>query len=362
MTGEGAASRRDDDVADTVARAGELLRLLDFDDERSNERSALVLLALLGLRPGSPWSTARNPRLRTVEIMQWIREHYQRDYKPNTRETIRRQTLHQFIAAGLAQENPDDPARPTNSPKWSYQVDYRALELLREADDPEFRGRLADYLTDLPGLRTIYARRRELAKIPVQLPGDDAVMLSPGGQNVLIKQVVEIFCPYFTPGGRILYVGDADAKWAVFEEDALARLGLTFDGHGKMPDLVVHVSTNNWLVLLEAASSHGPVDGTRRLELASLFGGSAAGIVYVSCFPSREQMRRHLAKIAWGTEAWCADDPTHLIHFNGGKDCSAPTTADVPTPGRSGRPTACRPGRPHVSRGRPRLETGQVRC
>jgi type II restriction enzyme len=28
-------------------------------------------------------------------------------------------------------------------------------------------------------------------------------------------------------------------------------------------------------------------------------------------------MRRYLAQIAWETEAWCADNPTHLIHFNG---------------------------------------------
>jgi type II restriction enzyme len=317
MTGEGTADRRGDAVADTVARARDVLRLLDFDNERSNERSALVLLALLKLRPGSPWSTARNPRLRTVDIMQWIRTQYGRDYKPNTRETIRRQTLHQFVAASLVQENPDDPDRPTNSPNWSYRVDDRALDLVREADDPAFGSRVADYLTDLPGLRSVYARRRELARIPVQLPQGYSVTLSPGGQNVLLKQAAETFCPYFTPGGRILYVGDADAKWALFEEDALTRLGLTFDGHGKMPDLVVHMPTDNWLVLVEAASSHGPVDGMRRLELARLFADSTADLVYVSCFPSREQMRRHLAQIAWGTEAWCADEPTHLIHFNG---------------------------------------------
>lgn len=37
----------------------------------------------------------------------------------------------------------------------------------------------------------------------------------------------------------------------------------------------------------------------------------------MSCFPSRSEMRKYLNVIAWETEVWCAEDPTHLIHFNG---------------------------------------------
>jgi len=28
-------------------------------------------------------------------------------------------------------------------------------------------------------------------------------------------------------------------------------------------------------------------------------------------------MAKYLAEIAWETEVWVADSPTHLIHFNG---------------------------------------------
>ncbi len=115
----------------------------------------------------------------------------------------------------------------------------------------------------------------------------------------------------------MLYIGDTDAKWAVFEEAALARLNVTVSQHGKMPDLAVYLPHENWLVLIEAASSHGPVDSNRRTELADLFRDSTAGLLYVSCFHSRTEMRRYLAQIAWETEAWCADNPTHLIHFDG---------------------------------------------
>jgi hypothetical protein len=129
--------------------------------------------------------------------------------------------------------------------------------------------------------------------------------------------VVDRFCAYFAPGGRVHCVGDAGNKWAAFQEDALAALGVSMDKHGKMPDLVVHLPDENWLLLIEAAATHGPVDGQRRSKLVAMFSGAIAGLVYVSCFPSRAILRKYVTKISWETEVWCADDPTHLIHFNG---------------------------------------------
>lgn len=89
------------------------------------------------------------------------------------------------------------------------------------------------------------------------------------------------------------------------------------DRHGKMPDLVVYMPDRNWLVLMEAAPHHGPVDAKRHGELKKLFKGATAGLVFVSCFPSRAQMCGYLTRISWETDVWCADDADHLIHFNG---------------------------------------------
>ena len=300
-----------------VERARKILSDLGFDRERTNERSALVFLALLHLRPGDSWSEATTPVLGTRAIMDWIAAAYRVTYAPNSRETIRRFTLHQFTAALLVVENPDQPDRPINSPKWCYQIHPRALEVIRAIGSPGGSALLDTYLADVPGLTSQYTAERELHRIPVTLPGGSAVALSPGGQNVLLQHIVEDFCAYFTPGGVVLYVGDADSKWAVFEEASLTALGVSVDHHGKMPDLIVHLPEKNWLVLLEAASSHGPVDAKRHGELAALFVDATAALVYVSCFPSRVEMRRYLADIAWETEVWCADNPTHLIHFNG---------------------------------------------
>jgi type II restriction enzyme len=255
--------------------------------------------------------------LGTRAIMDWIRDEYDVEYAPNTRETVRRFSLHQFVSAGLVQENPDAPDRPVNSPKWCYQVRAEALRVIQSYGSDGFHQLLSDYLEATPGLIAQYASERQMARIPVMLPDGGPVTLSPGGQNALIKNMVDDFCAYFAPGGRVLYLGDADEKWAVFHEEELASLGIRVDKHGKMPDLVVYLPDKNWLLLMEAAASHGPVDGHRHSELSLMFQASTAGLVYVSCFPSRAIMRKYLSQIAWETEVWCADDPTHLIHFNG---------------------------------------------
>lgn len=58
-------------------------------------------------------------------------------------------------------------------------------------------------------------------------------------------------------------------------------------------------------------------DAKRHAELVTLFAGSMAGLVYVTAFPNRAVKAKYLADIAWETEVWVADAPTHLIHFNG---------------------------------------------
>lgn len=304
-------------IDSTVEEAYDLLEALGMDSGRSNERSALTLLALLQLRPGEPWAAATNPMLGLRAIMDWIRDEYSQEYAPNSRETFRRSTLHQFTEAVLIQQNPDKPDRPVNSPKRNYQVTPQALAVIQKRGTSTFEQALADFLAAIPSLREQYAAAREMIRIPVTLPDGQPFTLSPGGQNVLIKQTIEEFCPRFTPGGEVLYVGDAVAKWAHFEKDRLAELGVTVDQHGKMPDLVVYLPDREWLVLMEAASSHGPVDAKRHSELTTLFADAQPGLVYVSCFPDRREMRKYLHQIAWETEVWCAEDATHLIHFNG---------------------------------------------
>jgi len=300
-----------------IREAVEVLEELELPRQQLNERSALTLLSLLDLKPNESWADASAPLMGITPMMEFFADHYGRRYAPNTRETVRRHTIHQFVQAGLAVTNPDKPSRPTNSPKAVYQIEPSALKLLRTFGTLEWSTRLSEYLASVDTLKRLYARERDAMRIPVTLQSGARIQLSPGGQNVLVKKILDDFCPLFTPGARVIYVGDTEQKWAYFDSDSFEALGLEIEEHGKMPDVVVHYTSKNWLVLIEAVTSHGPVNPKRRLELSALFADSKAGIVYVTAFMSRRTMIRYLDEISWETEVWIAESPTHLIHFNG---------------------------------------------
>ena len=293
----------------TVQESQDILRAFEFDRKRTNETSARTLLALAGLDESSTWADATNERMGVRYILDWMRGPLRHPIAENSRETIRRFVLHQFVDAGFCLYNDDDPARPTNSSKNNYRLNPEALLTIKLYGTPDFVPAVEEYLAEVGSLTAKYQAARDLARIPVTTPTGEVFTLKGGGQNILIKEMVENFCAYFVPGGEILYVGDADDKLATFERDRLASLGVVVDEHGKMPDLVVYQASSNWLFLMEAASTHGPVDHIRYSELSRMFAGSSAGIIYVSCFPNRSVMRRFLADLAWETEVWLASTP-----------------------------------------------------
>lgn len=300
-----------------IEAALQVLASLDLPRAQQNERSALCLLALLNLTPDKPWIMVENPLMGITPIMDWAREYYKKDYAPNTRETVRRQTMHQFVNAGLVLYNPDKPDRPVNSPKAVYQIEPAALALLRTLDTPQWHDNLTAYLTERETLVARYAKERIQNRIPVEIAPGKRITLSPGEHSELIRAIIEDFAPRFASGSTLVYAGDTGDKWSYFDSVLLAKLGVKIDSHGKMPDVVLHYTPKNWLLLVESVTSHGPVDGKRHVELSSLFAESTAGLVYITAFPNRAVMGRYLSEIAWETEVWVADAPSHLIHFNG---------------------------------------------
>jgi hypothetical protein len=296
-----------------------LIILNDFGlpRQQQNERSALTLLSLLDLKPDANWKEATDPLMGITPMMDFFYKHYGKRYAPNTRETVRRQTVHQFLQAALIVANPDKPSRATNSPKAVYQIEPSALKLIRNFGKPVWQGALRRHLRAVQTLKRLYAQERDMKRLPVKLATGQELKLSPGGHNVLVKKIIDDFCPLFTPGGQVIYVGDTQAKWACFDSKAMAKLGVEIEEHGKMPDVVVNHKEKNWLVLVEAVTSHGPVNPKRRQELKELFSGSTAGLVFVTAFMDRRAMLKYLNDISWETEVWVSESPTHLIHFNG---------------------------------------------
>jgi len=262
-----------------IKEALSILADLDMPRTQQNERSALCLLALVNLPHNKRWSGASNPLIGITPIMDWARDHYDKEYAPNTRETVRRQTMHQFVDAGIALYNPDEPSRAVNSPKAVYQIEPTCLALLRSFGSDEYSLKLKGYMAAREGLATKYAKHREMEMVPIRLKDEQFVALSPGAHSVLIREIWEQFGPRYVPDGQLVYIGDTGDKWGYFDETLLKSLGVAVDNHGKMPDAVIYYREKNWLVLAKQPAPVEDIEQTReQLErLADEFHGEYDG-------------------------------------------------------------------------------------
>lgn len=284
-----------------------------------NERTALCLLCLLDMKPSGSWKAAKAPLVGITPIMDWSRDNYGKAYAPNTRETFRRQSMHQFMEAGICLYNPDKPDRPVNSPAAVYQIEPTLLGVIKTYGTNKYKPLLKAYCRIRQTLAEKYAAAREMNMIPVKLKDGTKIKLSAGDHSELIRAIVEDFGARYVPDGQLVYVGDTGNKHGYYDIALLKKLGVDLDGHGKFPDVVIYYPDKNWLLLTESVTSHGPVDAKRYDELIKLFGGASAGLVFVSAFPDRKTFLKYLEVIAWETEVWIANAPTHMIHFNGSR-------------------------------------------
>jgi hypothetical protein len=308
-----------------VVDACNLLKALGLPKEQTNDRAGLVLLALAQLGEQDPWGSATNGMYTTREIMNFIESAYSVSYAANTRETIRRFTLHQFEQAQLVVRNDDVPSRPTNSPKNNYRLSTVALEIVSAYPAGIWEELVAVYQNKIGSLKDMYEKKLELERIPIKLLDGREIKLSPGEHNQLHRDIIEEFAPRFIKGQpKLMYIGDTASsrgleggKHLHVASDELIELGIQPMSHGKLPDVVIYEETKKWLFLIEAVTSHGPVSPKRHYELEAIMSTCTVGRVYVTAFPDLQRFKKYASDIAWETEVWISEIPDHMIHFNG---------------------------------------------
>jgi hypothetical protein len=299
--------------------AKEILKALGLPKAQQNERSCLTLLALAELSEDDPWAATKGPLLRIWDIMGWMKEKYGKEYAANSRETIRRQTVHQFEQARLIDRNPDDPTRPTNSGETRYQLTKDATQVLRAFDARGFSKKCERFLKRHGSLTEAYERARNLHKVPVTLPDGSKVELSPGIHNELQRLIVEGFAPRFAPGSVVLYLGDTAEKRLLVATRILNTLNIPEMNHDKLPDVVLYDEQRKWIFLVEAVTTHGPVSPKRHAELEAVLKKCPAARVYVTAFMDFVGFKKYASEIVWESEVWIAESPDHMIHFNSDK-------------------------------------------
>lgn len=302
-----------------LEEAKEILKALGMPPKQYNDRSAYTFLALAGLQEADPWSATSNHALRIVDMMNFMAKNYNKIYKPNSRETIRKETIHQFVDGAIAERNIDDNERATNSPLYSYRLTKEILDVIRTYGTANWEKKLKEFLVQNETLIEKYAQKREIPLIPVKI-NDEVLNFSPGLHNLLQKAIIEEFAPRFAPGSKILYVGDTAKKDLIKKKKKLQKLGVRITDHDKLPDVVLYREDSNWLYFIEAVTSVGPISVKRMAEIQDMLEDCDCGIIYVTAFldmTSKNGFKKFIGEIAWETEVWIADNPDHLIHLNG---------------------------------------------
>jgi len=303
----------------TIEEGKEILGVLGLPAAQQNEISSLTLLVLAGMFPKNKWKNAEPRTLRVHDVIIAMKNEWKRKYAENTRETIRRQVLHQLEQARVVDRNPDEPGLPTNSPRTHYRLTEECAECIRFYGTAKFSGAIRKFRTKFGSLQEKYRKLAGAGSVAVILPEGQEISLSPGKHNALQKLFIEQFIPRFAKGAEVIYIGDAAKKFDKSVWKEVQKLDLKLTDHGKLPDIILQDKKRKWLFLVEAVTSHGPVSPKREMELRALFQNRKFGLIFVTAFAEKKEFRRHASNIAWETEVWIAEEPGHLIHFNGNK-------------------------------------------
>ncbi|WP_296013162.1 BsuBI/PstI family type II restriction endonuclease [uncultured Treponema sp.] len=306
-------------ISEKIEQATDILEKFGMPSAQLNDRTAYCLLALLNVTPEKSWENIENPLIGITPMMDFTKINYQKEYAPNSRETFRRFSVHQLVQAGIVLYNPDDSSRPVNSPKAVYQISPVAFDVIKTYGTKDFETKIQDFLKNQESLSKQYAHEREMNMVSVKIKDEHSIQISPGKHSELIKDIIEQLAPRFLPNSTLVYIGDTGEKWGYYDQEIAGNLLFNVLEHGKMPDVILYVEDKKWLVLVESVTSHGPVDSKRYIELKDLFSNVNADLVFISAFPDRSTFVRFAHDIAWETEAWIADNPDHMIHFNGDK-------------------------------------------
>lgn len=135
-----------DFIENKIGEATEILKELGLQLGKHNLVAPLTLLALCNILPEDYWENAsRKSLIISKDIIPFANNYYKSNYKPNTRESFRKQALHEFIRNNIAELNPDDPSLPSQSGKTHYAITAVCLNTVRKYGLPEWEVALENF-------------------------------------------------------------------------------------------------------------------------------------------------------------------------------------------------------------------------
>jgi type II restriction enzyme len=309
-------------VQNLINEALEILSLvgipLSDKTERAKERMAMCLLAVANISVN--WQQAKqDTNLKSRDIIKFVNENFEENISSGSYDDIRRKDLKLLVLANLITNSGISKGSATNDPTRGYALHRDFMNLILTYKTKKWSKALENFNRNRLNLAEILARKRNLKKIPIKLPNGKPLNLSLGAHNVLQKAIIEEFLSRFGNDCEILYIGDTANKILHIEIEKLKKLNFFELSHEKLPDIIAYSKAKNWLYLIEAVHSSGAMSETRVLELKNMLKECKADLIFVTAFLTKEILKKWILEIAWETEVWTADNPDHLVHFNGHK-------------------------------------------
>lgn len=289
--------------------------------ERGLECMALAFLAVSGV--ARSWKEAKGQNehrhITTRAIIKYINENFEESISSGSYDDIRRKHLKLLVLADLILNSANNPSAAPNDPTRGYTLSSEFKSLVTYYGTEEWEIKLKLFTKNRPSLSEILQRKRDMPKVRVTLSSGHILDFARGGHNQLQREVIEEFLPRFGGLCEVLYVGDATDKYLLRSDDKLKELGFFELSHDSLPDIVAFNQEKNWLFLIEAFYTSGPMSEERILELKKALINCSAGLIFVTAFTSKIDFKKNVGDIGWETEVWTADNPDHLVHFNGNK-------------------------------------------
>jgi hypothetical protein len=302
--------------ADRWVRPSQVTGMSDIQAAKTDEESRLswtqMSLERKNWRPASTW------------------------YAENSREPVRDETLRNgLVPLRAVLERPGVPTT-SSKPKHALEAAFADLfdpELMYEQLETAVLAWQDSHLSKAAVSRLRLVRHGATVAVDavkVTFPNGEVRSLSPGPSSAIAKAVIEVFAPRFLKQPAVLWLSESGNKIVARDEALASALGLKINASKALPDIILIDLGSDagggdmYVMFIEIVATDGPINRERKLTLTSLAleaNFSEHHLSFLTAFMDRASapFRKSIAELAWGSYAWCASEPNHIIELREGE-------------------------------------------
>ncbi len=138
-------------------------------------------------------------------------------------------------------------------------------------------------------------------------------------RDPLINSILVAFRRFLIPTGRVLWVSEGDSEPTYASRTGLARLGIRILQPHSLPNVVIFDPKRDFVALVDKADRPGIMTLKHREAVTEAFHMCEFRLISVTAFTNRLECRDSQLEIPWETFVWFAEEPNHLVYFDGGR-------------------------------------------